>query len=140
MQQSDKDNSVCMLFGIGHQARISMQKTVFWTLSARIVNNSLFVSPSVRPPAGSPMYTAYIHAPSASFILEDAVEDNSACWPVNHISSCFMHVDQQDLSGAGKGSEIGDFLTQHPAVNCISFTGGDTGISVSKKVSLTQSI
>ncbi len=35
---------------------------------------------------------------------------------------------------AGKGSEIGDFLTQHPAVNCISFTGGDTGISVSKKV------
>jgi hypothetical protein len=35
----------------------------------------------------------------------------------------------------GKGSEIGDFLTQHPAVNCISFTGGDTGISVSKKVS-----
>lgn len=36
---------------------------------------------------------------------------------------------------AGKGSEIGDFLTQHPAVNCISFTGGDTGISVSKKVS-----
>ena len=36
---------------------------------------------------------------------------------------------------SGKGSEIGDFLTQHPAVNCISFTGGDTGISVSKKVS-----
>lgn len=27
----------------------------------------------------------------------------------------------------GKGSEIGDFLTLHPAVNCISFTGGDTG-------------
>jgi glyceraldehyde-3-phosphate dehydrogenase (NADP+) len=27
----------------------------------------------------------------------------------------------------GKGSEIGDYLTQHPAVNCISFTGGDTG-------------
>lgn len=27
----------------------------------------------------------------------------------------------------GKGSEIGDFLTTHPAVNCISFTGGDTG-------------
>jgi glyceraldehyde-3-phosphate dehydrogenase (NADP+) len=27
----------------------------------------------------------------------------------------------------GKGSEIGDFLTQHPGVNCISFTGGDTG-------------
>lgn len=27
----------------------------------------------------------------------------------------------------GRGSEIGDFLTQHPGVNCISFTGGDTG-------------
>eukprot|EP00983_Pelagomonas_calceolata_P097194 1158216-Pelagomonas_calceolata.AAC.5 len=27
----------------------------------------------------------------------------------------------------GKGSEIGDFLTQHPSVNCISFTGGSTG-------------
>ena len=27
----------------------------------------------------------------------------------------------------GKGSEIGDYLTQHPDVNCISFTGGDTG-------------
>ncbi|DBA67942.1 TPA: hypothetical protein ACH3X2_014141 [Trebouxia sp. C0005] len=36
----------------------------------------------------------------------------------------------------GKGSEIGDFLTQHPAVNCISFTGGDTGISVSKKAGM----
>ena len=41
---------------------------------------------------------------------------------------------------AGKGSEIGDFLTQHPAVNCISFTGGDTGISVSKKVSASASV
>lgn len=38
---------------------------------------------------------------------------------------------------SGKGSEIGDYLTQHPAVNCISFTGGDTGISVSKKVGLS---
>ena len=28
----------------------------------------------------------------------------------------------------GRGSEIGDFLTQHPIVNCISFTGGDTGV------------
>ncbi|KAJ6673922.1 putative proteinDP-DEPENDENT GLYCERALDEHYDE-3-PHOSPHATE DEHYDROGENASE [Salix viminalis] len=33
----------------------------------------------------------------------------------------------------GKGSEIGDFLTMHPGVNCISFTGGDTGIAISKK-------
>lgn len=34
----------------------------------------------------------------------------------------------------GKGSEIGDHLTTHPAVNCISFTGGDTGLSICKKV------
>ncbi len=27
----------------------------------------------------------------------------------------------------GRGSEIGDYLTTHPGVNCISFTGGDTG-------------
>ena len=27
----------------------------------------------------------------------------------------------------GRGAEIGDYLTMHPAVNCISFTGGDTG-------------
>lgn len=36
----------------------------------------------------------------------------------------------------GKGSEIGDFLTCHPAVNCISFTGGDTGLSISKKAGM----
>lgn len=36
----------------------------------------------------------------------------------------------------GKGSEIGDYLTQHPAVNCISFTGGDTGIAISRKAGM----
>ncbi|KAK9059431.1 hypothetical protein SSX86_022051 [Deinandra increscens subsp. villosa] len=36
----------------------------------------------------------------------------------------------------GKGSEIGDFLTMHPGVNCISFTGGDTGSAISKKVGM----
>ncbi|KAG2500942.1 hypothetical protein HYH03_000767 [Edaphochlamys debaryana] len=36
----------------------------------------------------------------------------------------------------GRGSEIGDFLTQHPGVNCISFTGGDTGIAISKKAGM----
>ncbi len=30
----------------------------------------------------------------------------------------------------GKGSEIGDYLTTHPLVNCISFTGGDTGMQM----------
>ncbi|XP_074559323.1 NADP-dependent glyceraldehyde-3-phosphate dehydrogenase-like [Curcuma longa] len=36
----------------------------------------------------------------------------------------------------GKGSEIGDFMTIHPGVNCISFTGGDTGIAISKKAGM----
>lgn len=36
----------------------------------------------------------------------------------------------------GKGSEIGDYLTTHAAVDCISFTGGDTGISISKKAGM----
>ncbi|XP_066313455.1 NADP-dependent glyceraldehyde-3-phosphate dehydrogenase-like [Miscanthus floridulus] len=36
----------------------------------------------------------------------------------------------------GKGSEIRDFLTMHPGVNCISFTGADTGIAISKKAGM----
>jgi glyceraldehyde-3-phosphate dehydrogenase (NADP+) len=36
----------------------------------------------------------------------------------------------------GKGSEIGDYLVMHPAVKCISFTGGDTGLAVSKKAAM----
>mmetsp|Transcript_21772 Transcript_21772/g.37132 ORF Transcript_21772/g.37132 Transcript_21772/m.37132 type:complete len:497 (-) Transcript_21772:241-1731(-) len=36
----------------------------------------------------------------------------------------------------GKGSEIGDYLTTHPGVNCISFTGGDTGMAISRKVGM----
>jgi glyceraldehyde-3-phosphate dehydrogenase (NADP+) len=40
------------------------------------------------------------------------------------------------MLSAGKGSEIGDFLTTHPSVNCISFTGGDTGISISHKAGM----
>lgn len=36
----------------------------------------------------------------------------------------------------GKGSEIGDYLVQHPEVRCISFTGGSTGIEVSKKAAM----
>jgi glyceraldehyde-3-phosphate dehydrogenase (NADP+) len=36
----------------------------------------------------------------------------------------------------GKGSEIGDLLTTHPGINCISFTGGDTGIAISKKAGM----
>ncbi|KAG0575415.1 hypothetical protein KC19_5G002100 [Ceratodon purpureus] len=36
----------------------------------------------------------------------------------------------------GKGSEIGDLLTTHPKVNCISFTGGDTGIAICKRAGM----
>ncbi|KAG0584008.1 hypothetical protein KC19_3G179000 [Ceratodon purpureus] len=36
----------------------------------------------------------------------------------------------------GKGSEIGDLMTMHPGIDCISFTGGDTGISISKKAGM----
>eukprot|EP01018_Ginkgo_biloba_P035653 Gb_36887 [translate_table: standard] len=36
-----------------------------------------------------------------------------------------------------KGSEIGDFLTMHPGVNDINFTGGDTGIAISTKDDLS---
>ena len=36
----------------------------------------------------------------------------------------------------GRGSEIGDYLTQHPGANCISFTGGDTGIAISRKAGM----
>lgn len=37
---------------------------------------------------------------------------------------------------AGKGSEIGDYLIMHPGVNAISFTGGDTGISICRKAGM----
>ncbi|KAG7670659.1 hypothetical protein Ndes2526B_g00443 [Nannochloris sp. 'desiccata'] len=36
----------------------------------------------------------------------------------------------------GRGSEIGDYLTTHPSVNCISFTGGDTGIDICRKAGM----
>mmetsp|Transcript_32887 Transcript_32887/g.76819 ORF Transcript_32887/g.76819 Transcript_32887/m.76819 type:complete len:564 (-) Transcript_32887:153-1844(-) len=36
----------------------------------------------------------------------------------------------------GKGSEIGDYLTQHKHANAISFTGGATGIKVAKGASM----
>ncbi|KIZ02087.1 glyceraldehyde 3-phosphate dehydrogenase, nonphosphorylating [Monoraphidium neglectum] len=36
----------------------------------------------------------------------------------------------------GKGSEIGDYLTQHAGVDCISFTGGDTGVSIARKAGM----
>ncbi|XP_024542287.1 NADP-dependent glyceraldehyde-3-phosphate dehydrogenase [Selaginella moellendorffii] len=36
-----------------------------------------------------------------------------------------------------KASELGDYMTTHPLVNCISFTGGcETGISISQKAGM----
>jgi len=36
----------------------------------------------------------------------------------------------------GRGSEIGDYITQHKHASAISFTGGDTGIHVAKGVAM----
>jgi glyceraldehyde-3-phosphate dehydrogenase (NADP+) len=36
----------------------------------------------------------------------------------------------------GKGSEIGDFLTAHKDVSLVSFTGGDTGLAIARKVGM----
>jgi glyceraldehyde-3-phosphate dehydrogenase (NADP+) len=37
----------------------------------------------------------------------------------------------------GNGSEIGDFLVEHPLINFVSFTGGtETGLSIAKKVGM----
>jgi glyceraldehyde-3-phosphate dehydrogenase (NADP+) len=36
----------------------------------------------------------------------------------------------------GRGSEIGDYLVQHAGVNAISFTGGDTGLDIARKVGM----
>jgi len=36
----------------------------------------------------------------------------------------------------GRGSEIGDYMTTHNGVDCISFTGGDTGLSISAKAGM----
>lgn len=36
----------------------------------------------------------------------------------------------------GRGSEIGDLITTHSDVNCITFTGGDTGIDICKKAGM----
>ena len=36
----------------------------------------------------------------------------------------------------GAGAEIGDYMTSHPSVNLVSFTGGDTGLSVARKANM----
>ena len=61
--------------------------------------------------------------------------------PRSRFQSVFSHIVEPLISVAcvyaGKGSEIGDYLTTHPKVNCVSFTGGDTGISICKKGGMT---
>ncbi|CAI5500344.1 unnamed protein product [Closterium sp. Naga37s-1] len=56
-----------------------------------------------------------------------------------HMVRCFQEAGfPKGLISAvtGKGSDIGDFLTMHPAVDCITFTGGDTGISICRKAGM----
>eukprot|EP01023_Acetabularia_acetabulum_P046061 TRINITY_DN4709_c0_g1_i2.p1 TRINITY_DN4709_c0_g1~~TRINITY_DN4709_c0_g1_i2.p1 ORF type:complete len:361 (-),score=56.16 TRINITY_DN4709_c0_g1_i2:179-1261(-) len=56
-----------------------------------------------------------------------------------HMVQCFAQAGFPDgvlNFVTGRGSEIGDYLTTHPLVNCISFTGGSTGISISKKAGM----
>ena len=53
-----------------------------------------------------------------------------------HMAHCFLKAGvPRGLVNVvtGRGSEIGDYLTAHEGANCISFTGGDTGLSVARK-------
>ncbi|GMN56945.1 hypothetical protein TIFTF001_026050 [Ficus carica] len=82
------------------------------------------------------------------FLVSDSFPGNERtkyCLTSKGAVSCLHMVHCFHLAGfpkglincvTGKGSEIGDFLTMHPGVNCISFTGGDTGIAISKKASM----
>ncbi|KAI5081706.1 hypothetical protein GOP47_0001449 [Adiantum capillus-veneris] len=56
-----------------------------------------------------------------------------------HMIQCFH------LAGFPKGlisaitikvADLGDALTTHPAINCISFTGGDSGIAIAKRAGM----
>ncbi|KAK9149814.1 hypothetical protein Scep_008571 [Stephania cephalantha] len=71
-----------------------------------------------------------------SLVLKPPTQGAVACL---HMVHCFHLAGfPKGLIGCitGKGSEIGDFLTMHPGVKCISFTGGDTGIAISKKAGM----
>ena len=57
-----------------------------------------------------------------------------------HLAQCF---NKSGLFPPGlvnvltvKSSENGDYLTEHSGNNCLSFTGGDTGLSLAKKVGM----
>ena len=56
-----------------------------------------------------------------------------------HMIQCFHKagVPKGLLSAVtGRGSDIGDYLTTHPLVQGISFTGGDTGLDIAKKAGM----
>ena len=52
------------------------------------------------------------------------------------VSSMTVHVALCDVRILPCAIMPGDYLTTHPLVNCISFTGGDTGIDICKKASM----
>jgi glyceraldehyde-3-phosphate dehydrogenase (NADP+) len=58
------------------------------------------------------------------------------CTATLHMIQCFLKAGFPPgciNAVTGRGGEIGDYLTQHPGVDAISFTGGETGIRVAQK-------
>ena len=61
------------------------------------------------------------------------------CTATLHMIQCFMKAGVPPgvvQAVTGRGGEIGDYLTTHPSVNAISFTGGETGIRVAQKAGM----
>ena len=61
------------------------------------------------------------------------------CTATLHMIQCFIQAGFPPgciNAVTGRGEEIGDYLTTHPAVNAISFTGGETGIRVAQKAGM----
>ena len=61
------------------------------------------------------------------------------CTATLHMIQCFLKAGFPAgtvQAVTGRGGEIGDYLTTHPEVNAISFTGGETGIRVAQKAGM----
>ncbi|CEF98334.1 Aldehyde dehydrogenase, C-terminal [Ostreococcus tauri] len=61
------------------------------------------------------------------------------CTATLHMIHCFIKAGFPPgliQAVTGRGGEIGDYLTTHPLVNAISFTGGETGIRVAQKAGM----
>jgi glyceraldehyde-3-phosphate dehydrogenase (NADP+) len=61
------------------------------------------------------------------------------CTATLHMMQCFIKAGFPPGTVnalTGRGGEIGDYLTTHPEVNAISFTGGETGIRVAQKAGM----